>query len=590
MIMEEQSAGQLRRNDYLLLTAFCLLFFGFSLIGGRPLSMHEGVLPQSAREMLADHDWVIPKNGGRPWLESPPLPQWITVGIASLFGHCDQVWIVRIGPALAATWAVLLVAWMAAGWFGRTIGLLSGLILATCYEFAQYAWLAEDEIFLCAIVTSAIALFVRTEFVYADSANPANSHHFFGRRPWRLLAFFAVLGMTNLAKGLLFGTVMTLVPIAGFLILSRDLRRISYYCWCWGWLAFAAVALAWPAAAYARYPDVVELWLFDHVGRLDGGYQALSEPWWYYLKVLPTELAPWTAVVPLGLWLSRQRAIGERYSPERFLWCWALLTPAVFSIPSGKHHHYLLHCVAPWAVLAAPALVRLHTRILDIPSRLRNPVVSLITLGAAGDLALWVMRGKIHGPSWLLPAAMVIWPLCAAGLAWAVVQPRGRLAATTLFSAIALAFCGGHLYAGRFADQCREDTIFLQQVRKTVPSGQPLLVNTNMGSLDEFRIQFYLDEHAIPLHNLSFLADERIPGGDAFVIARFGDAPQLALFGTAEVVLQSTRTRREKSIADRLTLFHLRYADAAPRLSSKNVRISPMQVMGRAEGPYLYRR
>ena len=77
-------AVRLQRGDYLLLGAFCLLFFGFSLIGGRPLSMHEGVLPQSAREMLADHDWVIPKNGGRPWLESPPLPQWVTVGIASL--------------------------------------------------------------------------------------------------------------------------------------------------------------------------------------------------------------------------------------------------------------------------------------------------------------------------------------------------------------------------------------------------------------------------------------------------------------------------------------------------------------------------
>ena len=582
----EQPAGRLQRADCLLLIAFCLLFFGFSLIGGRPLSMHEGVLPQSAREMLADHDWVIPKNGGRPWLESPPLPQWTTVAIASLFGRCDAVWIVRIGPALVATLAVLLVAWMAAGWFGRTIGVLSGLVLATCYEFAQYAWLAEDEIFLCAIVTSAVALFIRTEFFHGDSADPAVSHHFFGRRPLRLLAFFVVLGLTNLAKGILFGTVITLVPIAGFLIWNGNLRRITYYCWFWGWLAFAGVAAAWPLAAWVRYPDVVELWLFDHVGRLDGGYQALSEPFWYYIKVLPSEIAPWTVVIPLGLWLTRTRALGTRYSAERFLWCWAVLTPLVFSIPSGKHHHYLLHCLAPWAVLAAPALVWLHTWIRSWPARWQNPWNGLVTMGLPVDLILWLSRGKIQGPDWLVLSLMVVWPLCAVALAWALVQPRGRLAAGALFATVAAAFCGGHVYAGRFADQCREDTLFLTRVRQTVPAGHPLLVNTNMGSLDEFRIQFYLDEQAIPLHNLSFLADERIPGSDAFVIARMGDAPLIEQFGTAQVVLQSTRTRREKSSADRLTLFHLHYSEPT-RLSSKDVHISPMQVMGRAEGPYL---
>jgi 4-amino-4-deoxy-L-arabinose transferase-like glycosyltransferase len=71
----------LSRQDFLGLALCCLAFFGFSLVGGRPLTMHEGVLPQSAREMARDHDWVVPKNGGRPWLESPPLPQWCTVAI-----------------------------------------------------------------------------------------------------------------------------------------------------------------------------------------------------------------------------------------------------------------------------------------------------------------------------------------------------------------------------------------------------------------------------------------------------------------------------------------------------------------------------
>lgn len=583
---ETYAQATLKRSDYTFLALFCLLFFGLSLIGGRPLTMHEGVLPQSAREMFADHDWIVPKNGGRPWLESPPLPQWITVGIASVMGRCDEVWIVRIGPALMGTCAVLLVAWMAAGWHGRTIGLLSGFVFATMYEFAQYSWLAEDEIFLCALVTAAVAMFVRVEFFRGDSA-AEGSRHFFGPRPWRLLTFFVVLGMTNLAKGLLFGTAMALIPIAGFLLWNADWRRISYYFWFWGWLAFVAIACAWPLAAQARYPDVTDLWFFDHVGRLDGEYKALTKPVWYYLKALPGEIAPWTVVVPFGLWLTRTKALRERYSPERFLWCWAILTPAVFSIPSGKNHHYLLHCLAPWAVLAAPALLWLRERLLARPARLRNPLNSLIILAIPGLLALWLLRAKIAGPDWLVPALLVGWPLAVVLLSWSLVHPNARVAATGLFGFVTAGFCAGHLYAGAYADQCREDTAFLRQVRELVPPDRQLVINSQMGSLDEFRIQFYLDERAVPLHNLTFLADERIHEGEVFVVARSGERSQIAEFGETEVVLQSARTRREKSVADRLTLFRLHFDEDRPRVSSRDVRISPMQTAGRAAGPFL---
>lgn len=577
---------RLRYLDYLLLGAFCLLFFGLSLFGGRPLTMHEGVLPQTAREMFTDQDWVVPKNGGRPWLESPPLPQWITVGIAGLCGRCDEVWIVRIGPAIMGMIAVLLVAWMATGWFGRTIGLLAGFIFATMYELAQYAWLAEDEIFLCALVTAAVAFFVKIEFFRGDSA-AEGSRHFFGKRPWSLLAFFIILGMTNLAKGILFGTVMSLVPIAGFLLWNADWRRISYYFWFPGWLAFAAVAAAWPLAAWMRYPDVTDLWFFDHVGRLDGEYRELTKPIWYYLKVLPGEIAPWTIVVPFGLWLSRAKAIGERYSPERFLWCWAILTPLVFSIPTGKNHHYLLHCIAPWAMLAAPALVWMWEQLRALPARMRNPFYSLLTLALPGMVAIWMFRGKIVGPEWLVPALIAVLPFVTVGLSWAVAHPNGRVAAGGLFGFVAAVFSAGHIYAGAYVDQCREDTAFLQQTRALVPTGQQIAINTKMGSLDEFRMQFYLDSRAVPLHNLSFLADERIRNRSVFVVARAGEQSEIDQFGDSAIVLQSERTRREKSPADRLTLFYVRLREDLPRMSSKEIRISPMQTAGRAEGPML---
>ena len=81
---------RLRRRDYGILVLVCVALFGFSLVNGRVLTGHESVLPENAREMLADHDWIIPKCGGTPWLERPPVPDWIMVSIGAVFGHCDR--------------------------------------------------------------------------------------------------------------------------------------------------------------------------------------------------------------------------------------------------------------------------------------------------------------------------------------------------------------------------------------------------------------------------------------------------------------------------------------------------------------------
>ncbi len=579
--------NSLGRNFTLLLVAYCLFFFGLSLVGGRPLTMHEAVLPETSREMALDHDWIIPKNGGRPWMENPPLPQWITVGIGTLLGGCDRVWVTRIGPALAALMAVWLTANMAAGWFGRNIGLLSGLILATTYEFTQYAWLAEDEIFLCAICTLAVHAFVRIEFFRGDSAR-AGSRNPFAGRPLSLLWLCVALGMTNFAKGILFGAVMAGVPMVAFLLWNLDFRRITFYTWFWGLLVFVAIMAAWPLAAMWRLPEVVDLWHYDHVGRLDGSYVDITEPWWYYLKVLPTNLAPWIALVPLGLALSWKSASTERYSPERFLWCWAILPIVVFSIPSGKHHHYLLHCTAPWAVLVAKSLGWLHARIQAWPARMRNPYNSLLTLALPGEVALIALGSKIVGPSWLVPALLVGWPLLAFGFSWCTSHSRPAVAAGGLLATVTFGFGCGHLYAAKYADQCIQDTVFLQSIPQAVPAGEPLLVNADLKCLDEFRIQFYLGNRSKVLHNLTFLGDDTLPT-TVYLVSRAEHLDQLSEYGEVEQLSQSARSRREKSTGSRLTLFRLRLRDDLPRYSTVGVHVTPMQSQSREPGPFLGR-
>ncbi|MFO0946721.1 MAG: glycosyltransferase family 39 protein [Planctomycetota bacterium] len=528
------SPEALRRQDLLLLGVFCGVLFGYSLIGGRSLTMHEAVLPQSAREMLADGDWIVPKSGGRPWLERPPLPQWITVAIASLVGRCDQEWIVRIGPALMGTFIILALGAFVGRQLGRRMGLLSGICLATMFQFTRYSWLAEQDIFLSAIVTSAVLLFGVIEFQTTSTENEDRS--FLGKRSRLVLGLFAVLATTNLAKGLLFGTVMAALPMAGFLLWNRDWSRIARYVWLWGWALYGVTSVLWPIASMVRYPDVVDLWWFDLAGRLSGEYTDINQPAWYYLTTLPWVIAPWTPLALVGLWQTRKVAFGQKYSFERFLWCWAMLPPLVFSFASGKHHHYLLQCIAPWAILAAFGLVWLQEKVVSLGHPLRR--VQVATAGFIG--------------------------------------------------VVVVLYCVGYTVAGRYFDQCRHDTKFLKGVATHVPAEAPVFACEDPKALDAFRLLFYLPPKTTLLHNTTFLLDESIPNRDLYLVTRYGEIERLLQFADVEVLTQSEYSRRAKTKNDLLTLFKVRVRPDVARYPG-SPRVSPMQAMGREPGPYLGR-
>lgn len=584
----------LERRDWILLVVYCLALFGVSLFAGRPMTLHESVLPQSAREMLADGDWIVPKKGGEPWLESPPLPQWCTVAIASLFGRCDAEWIVRIGPALVATFCVCLTSWMASVWYGRIIGLMSGLILATTCQFTRYAWLAEDEIYLCGLVTAAVAWFVKLEFVEkpepeASAMGSSILTMLFGPRSWSVVIFFVLMGMTNLAKGLIFGTAMAAIPMGGWLLWNRDWSRCTKYVWVWGFLLFGVILAAWPLAARWRSPDVVDVWVYDLGGRVSGEYTDINQPIWYYPVNLPWMLAPWTFVIPFGLAATWQAVKSQRNSPARFLWAWALLIPIIFSIPGGKHHHYLLHALTPWAVLAALGVDRCRAWLAAWPRWLVHPVTGVMTVGVPVMIALFLIQSRypIPGPPGFFVSLMATIPVLAFLLTWGLHHPQPRIVAATVFSLLFAGYAFGHWYAGQYVDVNRMDVALIKETRRLAEEEQAtIVVDMNQSPLTGFLDLFYLPATARSVHNISFLADQNLPR-EFLLLTRTGEAESLHEFGEIREVASSQRRHKPATEPWRLALYSVRLKDDLTRRSAEGLHVSPMQAMHRADGPML---
>jgi len=568
----------------LLLLLLCLVRYGFTLVYHRVLTTHEAVHCENVREMFRDGDWLIPTYGGRVWLERPPLPHWATGAVASLVGGVDRDWAMRVASILAGAAAVLLTARMASVWYGRGVGLLSGAVLATMREFANYSTGPEADIFLCTMVALGHALLARLEFEERPVEGPVRAR-FLGGRSWTMLAFFVTLGLTNMTKGPAFGMTFVLLPMAVYFLWNADWQGVRRYVWLWGWLAFAAAAGVWYAAAFWRYPDLIDLWYKTFEVRINARFDA--EPFWYYLAHQPWNAFPWVATALIGLAWTARPAFREGDRPARYLWCWALAPLVFFSLSRGKHHHYLLSCLAPLAVLAALGAVRLWDWLRQAPSWLRQPWLGTLAAGALGDAALAAVEAHVHGPAWLTVALLAGWPALVF-LGWYAAGRRdGRVAAAGVVALVAAVQCLAYVHQTEFLDRYKQDSVFLREAASLTPAGQPVLVeNDEANPLNASWFLYYLHGRGRILQNLTFLRGDDLRESEVYLITRSGRRAELEEYGSADLMAQSVETRGEKSSEDRWSLFRLRFRDGLRRLPA-HVRITPAQAAGLDAGPFL---
>ncbi len=563
-------------KDYALLALLALLLFGYGTISGKPLTMHEARLPQCSREMLATGNWLLPHRGDTPWLERPPFPHWAELVAGHLFGRLDKVWIVRIPPALMGLLTVLILAWTAARLFGREVGMLSAVSLATMYEFYFYAGQAEDDVFLAFIVMVCVAAFVATEFP-VEARGPDSRRHFLGNRPWTVWAFFITLGLSSLAKGVLVGAVELMAGTGVFLLLSWREKRLGRYVWMWGWVLFLTLTVAWSLYAGSVYPSLWDNYKYDYTGPFG------HKPIWYYFTAILWTTAPWTLMWLLGIFLVWPRPGEEARPANRFLLCWALGPLLVLSIPLRKHHHYLVPILPAFAVLAAFGMQRVGDMIRRSAPNEFFGVLPGAIVGAIGLTAIstGAFLGKIPGPLWLSLGIGVAFLLCSIGIGMALERKSLRMAVVGLcVEFVIFAAWGQSILAKSGRERCG-DIEFLERVSQIVPADQPLMIDA-WGSLDFFRLQFYSRSDTVALHNVTYLRDERIKAPEVYVIARARSWDFLSQLGDCQPLDASSRARRETSPSERYTLFRLTFEPDLQRYPAP--KVSVLQALNRGVG------
>ena len=344
----------------------------------------DSVHAEAAKEILVRGDWITLHADGIRYLEKAPLMYWGIAASFHAFGVHD--WSARLPLALSAL-ALVLVTWsLGRRVYGTSGGLFAGLVLVA--SFGPYIFTR----FLIPDLLVGLWLLVTFDFFLRSLDE---------ERPSRLSCWgIAVASALNvLTKGLI-GLVFPAAVIFGYLLLTRDLRRLLRMRLLSSTIVFLVVAAPWHILAGLRNPGQ---------GSVHGFF------WWYFVnehflrylnKRVPRDydtvplllfwglmllwLLPWSAFLPQALartpirWREFPR-LDRRGRANLVFALWALVILAFFSF-STRQEYYVLPAVPALALLIGGWLGEETESAANSPVR-RTGRISALVLMCIGVLA-----------------------------------------------------------------------------------------------------------------------------------------------------------------------------------------------------------
>ena len=323
------------RTDVIILAMLCFISF-FVFLDAVDVDLMEARNFVTAREMIAEGNWLIPTMNGEIRLAKPPMPTWFAAVSTKLAGTDNDLTLLRLPSALAA--CLLIFSVYGLSWaIGRNTrqAFLSAAMLSTSVLAIDIGRTGSWDIFCHAFMTAALwALW-------------AGLHKRAGR--WSFVASGVCLGLSFMSKGpvsfyaLLLPFVIAYTSVFGLTEIKREWRGLT--------LALVICLLLscwWPLYIFVYHADIALLivqkesdaWASRHV-----------QPLWYY----------WHFLVFSGCWLTWAfAALLRPYAAQRvenrqthtFFLLWLAAALILLSVIPEKKERYLFPAMIPLFFLA----------------------------------------------------------------------------------------------------------------------------------------------------------------------------------------------------------------------------------------------
>lgn len=314
-----------------------------------------------AREMLRSGDWVVPRLGEQPRYTKPPLPYWLTayagqtLGPDALGRPVTEQAAVLPSAMLAALGVFMLVAF-AARVHGRAAGVWAGLLLGLAPLYAFWAHHGTGEM--------PLTVFTAAALLAAGWLTCAPRPGFFSA-----LLLGLALGLAVLCKGHI-PLLIVLGAVALESVRAKSFGGRKAVLLLLALVVCGGVVAPWFVMLNARAPEALGVIWGEIVSPAESTGHRQSDWPFFFIKMLPVWLMPWTLLLFAAFPVSRLRVCEERARAgrglnlaerlERFMLGAAILGFLGFEVIPKQQDYYLLPILPPLALAGAAAIARLN--------------------------------------------------------------------------------------------------------------------------------------------------------------------------------------------------------------------------------------
>lgn len=314
----------------------CLLLFVYNIGGYDLWSPDEPRYGEVAREMMVNHNWVIPHLNNHIYYEKPPLYFAGTALFAMVVGKMTVV-TARLPVILLASLLIGILAYYTGKRLGKRLGLLTGAILATTLNYSWFAMRLNLDLPLIFCTTLALLL------LYEE---------FGGERPsFRSYLAFLLMGLGSLIKSPI--ALLPVVIIIIYALVTKERSKLKNIDWIKGFLIYFVVVGIWLYGAFkAAGYHYIKVTVLDQILGYSSGAEGHPNPFYHYVITFPLEALPWSiflAPVFYGLYQHRNQL------PKlvHFAAIWFITTFIIFSAIGSKRGVYLLQLYPAFGILTA---------------------------------------------------------------------------------------------------------------------------------------------------------------------------------------------------------------------------------------------
>lgn len=311
----------------ILLVISCFLFF--YKIGDMALTdPDESFYAETAKEMLAEGEWVTPRIFGEPQFEKPPFYYWLIMISYIAFGVGEFA--ARLPSVIFGIIGVLGVFLLGRLLFSSKCGFLSALIMTTS---ALYVALARG-----CVTDMVLAVFILYAFFFFLKGWVSDKKIYF----YSSSAMIALAVLTKGPIGLFIPGMVLLIYISLIRGWREFFRKVPIFS---SIFVFLIAALPWYILVTRANGEVFinEFFGFQNVTRFLHPEHRIGTSPVFYFPVVLGGLFPWSTFLLFGAWYlaRRDRSFSAVKAPKAFLLTWFLVIFIFFSISRTKLVTYI---------------------------------------------------------------------------------------------------------------------------------------------------------------------------------------------------------------------------------------------------------